>query len=199
MCHVPEDTDAFMLKSMLHAGIISNSADAIRDLTASENTRIPDDPSTWQVNDEVQILRAIGTPSAQDSEVRIGFTHVWVPGHNFYRFDQDSGRVQVLTPAEQSMSWHERDTVRLDSGLAPLQTPQRQPTVQLQAEAEADDEQDEFESAGSETERPARRQDIGLLASGVYVVGKHQPWMAIIITMRLSKAAQSLNYWLHSC
>ena len=94
------------------------------------------------------------------------------------------------------MEWVSPKAVRL-VGYA-TETPQEQSGLQpdAAADAQSDEEADEEGLRGDDRHKVKRRRwkvDIGMLESGVYVPDKHQTWMAIILAMRLSRAAQTLN------
>ena len=60
----PEDTDEMMYRAYVDAGVISRSADILRRMSAAGEAaavRLPNRPSTWQFNDEVEVLRTVSS------------------------------------------------------------------------------------------------------------------------------------------
>jgi hypothetical protein len=193
----PEDTDSFMYKSFLHAGVLSRSADILRSMSAStghpaaQRPPPPADshPSTWAVNEPLEVL---DHRLPQEGEEHL--VGVWTTGHFFYGYDEDRG-IRVVSPELGTVTWVAHDRVR------PVRRPAFTTPAQEGADADehggSDDESSNFSDAESTVRHGGHtraRQDIGLLESGVYDPSRHQPWMAIMIVMRLSKAAQSLNH-----
>ena len=172
----PEDADDSVYKAYLAAGEIQDEA-----IIAAKKLqrKIQDRPSTWEVHDEVEVLTEIDDELEEKKSV-------WVRGNMFfYKYDKEERRVVVVMADEDKLAKIPQAEVRLYlNGEAMFETPEQQ------AEAGEDDE-----TVSDYSDAPSRNghKDIGLIESGVFIPGKHQPWMAIFIVMRLSKAAQILN------
>jgi hypothetical protein len=131
-----------------------------------------EDPSTWRMDDELEIFTALG-----DEDEDVGR---WEDGVTFVKMDQVArpGFVMVDDRTGDRTGWVPIEHVR-----PVFSTPRMTSSTDRRIRRRA----------AKSTVKAVGFIDVGILASGIYKEGVHEPWMCILIYSRMSGKAQRLD------